>query len=48
MAAPAIGPGVGGTRQWVIVSPRERAIAVHARDMPAFLVTALLSGVRMT
>ena len=48
MPAAAMGPGVGGTRQWVMVRPRPRAQAVAASVMPAFLDSARFSGVRIT
>ena len=30
----AMGPGVGGTRQWVAYSPPLSAVAITARDLP--------------
>ena len=48
MPAAAMGPGVGGTKQCVRVSPSDRAMAVLARVILAFLESALLSGARIT
>ena len=48
MPAAAIGPGVGGTRQCVMVRPSPSAQAEAARVIPAFFDSARLSGVRIT
>ena len=48
MPAAAIGPGVGGTRQWVMVRPSPSAQAEAAREIPAYFDSARLSGVRIT
>jgi len=43
-----IGPGVGGTRQWVAYSPELKQVAITARETPDFAAKALLIGERMT
>ena len=46
--AMAIGPGVGGTRQWVAYKPPDRAVAMTARDTLLWLARALEIGLKMT
>ncbi len=48
MPAAAIGPGVGGTRQWVAVRPRPRAIAGPASEILALFESALFKGDKIT
>ncbi len=48
IAAAAMGPGVGGTRQWVVIRPVDKAIAEPAREILAFFESALLRDERMT
>ena len=43
-----IGPGVGGTKQWVAYKPELRQVAMTASDMPDLAARALLMGERMT
>ena len=44
----AIGPGVGGTRQWVAYRPPESAVAITARETLLWLASALEIGLKIT
>ena len=44
----AIGPGVGGTRQWVAYRPPDRAVAITAREMLDWDASARLMGDKTT
>ncbi len=46
--AMAIGPGVGGTRQWVAYRPADRAVPMTARDTLERSARALAIGERIT
>ena len=46
--AMAMGPGVGGTRQWVAYRPPDRAVPITAKEMLDCWARARLMGERTT